>query len=79
MRVVISNAAKANLVEIGEFIRPHNPARAISFVDELLDHCAALTDRSLAYQLVPRYEHHGIRRSAYHDYLIFLSYCGRFG
>ncbi|MBF0321788.1 MAG: type II toxin-antitoxin system RelE/ParE family toxin [Magnetococcales bacterium] len=71
MRVVITNAAKADLVEIGEFIRPHNPTRAATFVDELLDRCAALADKPRAYALVPRYERHGIRRYAYRDYLIF--------
>jgi plasmid stabilization system protein ParE len=40
MRVVVTDEAKADLVEIGEFIRPHNPARAATFVDELLDRCA---------------------------------------
>ncbi len=42
MRVVITDAAKADLVEIGEMIRPHNPTRAMAFVDELLNRCIAL-------------------------------------
>lgn len=71
MRVVVTNKAKADLVEIGEFIRQNNPARAITFVDEILDHCASLADMPLAYTLIPRYEHHGIRRCAYRDYLVF--------
>ncbi len=33
MKVVITDAAKADLVEIGEFIRPHNPKLALTFVD----------------------------------------------
>jgi len=44
MKVVITDAAKADLVEISEFIRPHNPKRAITFTDELLDRCATLVD-----------------------------------
>ena len=71
MRVVITDAARADLIEIGEFIRPHNPKRAESFVDELLDRCEALADMPRAFPLVPRYEHYGIRRYAYRDYLIF--------
>lgn len=70
MRVVITDAAKADLVEIGEFIRPHNPKRAITFVDELLDRCATLADIPTAFPLVPRYERHGIRRCVHRDYLI---------
>ena len=71
MRVVITDAARADLIEIGEFIRPHNPKRAESFVDELLDRCEALADMPRAFPFVPRYEHYGIRRYVYRDYLIF--------
>ena len=56
MRVVITAAAKADLIAIGEFIRPHNPARAATFIDELLDRCHDLADMPRAYPLVPRYE-----------------------
>jgi toxin ParE1/3/4 len=71
MRVVITDAAKADLLDIGEFIRPHHPARARSFVDELIHHCEALADMPRAFPLVPRYEHYGIRRYVHRDYLIF--------
>ena len=71
MKVVITDAAKADLVEIGEFIRPHNPKRALTFVDELLDRCATLADMPNAFPLVPRYERYGIRRCVHRDYLIF--------
>lgn len=42
MRVVITDEAKADLVGIGEYIRPHNPARAASFVNELMTDAARL-------------------------------------
>jgi addiction module RelE/StbE family toxin len=71
MKIVITKAAKADLIEIGDFIRPHNPTRAASFVDELLDRCYRLADMPRAYPLVPRYEHWGIRRCVVQDYLIF--------
>ena len=71
MRVVITEAAKQDLIEIGDFIRPHNPKRAKTFVEELLKHCEALGDRPRAYPLVPRYEQHGVRRSVYRGYLVF--------
>src|SRR5450631_29630 len=71
MKVVITNEAKSDLVEIGEFIRPHSPGRAITFVEELLDRCATLADNPCAFLLVPRYEHHGIRYCVHRDYLIF--------
>ena len=72
MRIVITAAAKADLIAIGSFIRPHNPERAATFVDELLDRCHALADIPRAYPLIPRYEKWGIRRRCVHrDYLIF--------
>jgi addiction module RelE/StbE family toxin len=71
MKVVITNEAKSDLVNIGEFIRPHSPKRAISFIEELLDRCATLADNPCAFLLVPRYEHLGVRRCVHRDYLIF--------
>jgi toxin ParE1/3/4 len=71
MRVVITKAAKVDLIGVSDFIRPHNPARAATFVDELIDRCLALADMPRAYPLVPRYEQWGIRRCVYRDYLIF--------
>ncbi|MGD7034050.1 type II toxin-antitoxin system RelE/ParE family toxin [Methylotuvimicrobium buryatense] len=72
MKVVITHAAKNDLIEIGGFIRSHNPTRAASFVDELLGRFAALFDMPKAYLLIPRYEQHGIRRCLHRDYLIFI-------
>ena len=71
MRVVITEAARADLIAIGEFIRPHHPARAFSFIQELLDCCEELIERAALYPLVPRYEKRGIRRRVHGDYLIF--------
>lgn len=71
MRVVLTEVAKADLIEIGEFIRPHNSTRAATFVEELLDRCDSLADAPYAYPLVSRYERHGIRRYVHRDYLIF--------
>jgi|GEM_PF-3833269 len=44
MKIVITAAAKADLIDIGNFIRPHNPERAATFVDELLDRCFTLVN-----------------------------------
>lgn len=71
MKVAITDSAKLDLIGIGDYIRPHNPERAASFVEELLDHCQALADLPHRHPLVPRYEHHGIRRCVHADYLIF--------
>ncbi|MFN5174055.1 MAG: type II toxin-antitoxin system RelE/ParE family toxin [Holosporaceae bacterium] len=71
MKIVVTKAAKADLIAIGDFIRPHNPNRAESFVDELLNHCCRLAPMPHAYPLVPRYAHLGVRRCVVRDYLIF--------
>jgi len=71
MKVVLTEAAKADLIEIGEFIRAHNQKRAASFVAELLNRCEALGDMPRSFPLIPRYEQHGVRRVVHRDYLIF--------
>ena len=71
MRVIITAQAENDLDEIGAFIKPHAPKRALSFIEDLLDHCRSLVDKPNAYPLIPRYERHGIRRYPYKDYLIF--------
>jgi len=71
MKVVITAAAKADLLAIRRYIEADNPSRALSFVEELLDRCLALADTPRAYPLVPRYERYGIRRCVHGDYLIF--------
>ena len=70
MKVVITAAAKADLLAIRRTIGADNPTRAVSFVEELLDRCLALADTPRAYPLVPRYERYGIRRCVHGNYLI---------
>jgi toxin ParE1/3/4 len=70
MIVVISDAAEAELKAVGDWIAEGNPTRALSFVRELRRRCEAL-GYARGFPLVPRYEHLGIRRRPYGDYLIF--------
>jgi toxin ParE1/3/4 len=71
MIVRITDAAEADLEQIGDFIAQDNPARALSFVNEILDRCLRLADAPRGFPLVPRYEQSGIRRRPYREYLIF--------
>jgi toxin ParE1/3/4 len=73
VKVVITAAAKRDLIGIADYIRPHNPGRAASFVEELLDHCQTLAELPLRHPLVPRFEHHGIRRCVHADHFDLLS------
>jgi toxin ParE1/3/4 len=71
MIVVITEAAEADLEAVGDWIAADNPAQARTFVLELRDGCETLADNPRRHALVPRYEHLGIRRRPYRDYLIF--------
>jgi plasmid stabilization system protein ParE len=72
MKVVISGSAAAELEEIGDYIAARNPARAVSFVQELRERCEGLVDAPRTHALVPRYERAGIRRCVHGNYLIFF-------
>lgn len=71
MKVVVAEAAVADLVQIGRAIRSDSPARAETFVAELYDRCLRLADMPRAFPLLPRWEERGVRRRPYGDYLIF--------
>jgi toxin ParE1/3/4 len=71
MKVVITEAAFADLLHIGRAIRVDNPARAETFVDELYDRCQRLGAMPLAFPLLPDWEDKGIRRRPHGNYVIF--------
>lgn len=71
MKVFITERAKSDLIEIGEFIAVDNPTRALSFVEELLEKCETLAEKPLAYPLVPRFKKFAIRKRVHGNYLIF--------
>jgi toxin ParE1/3/4 len=71
MIVVITADAETDLERIGDAIAQHNPARALTFVQELRLKCDTLALAPRRFALVPRYEHTGIRRVVHGNYLIF--------
>lgn len=71
MIVELTATAEADLEAIGDYIARDNPKRAESFVQELCRCCLDLADMPEAWPIVPRYEHHGIRRRVHGRYLIF--------
>lgn len=71
MIVELTASAEADLEAIGDYIARDNPARAVSFVRELYGSCMGLAEMAEAYQVMPRYERHGIRRRVHGRYLIF--------
>jgi toxin ParE1/3/4 len=71
MKVLITAEAETDIESIGDYIARGNPARALSFVHELYQLCLDIAEMPQAWPVVPRYEHHGIRRRVYGRYLIF--------
>jgi toxin ParE1/3/4 len=72
MRVVLSVAAYADLLDIGQNIKKDNPIRAESFIDELYDCCQKLAFMPHAYPLLFDWEEYGIRRRTYGNYLMWV-------
>lgn len=73
MKVSLSTQARRDLEGIRRYIEKDNPARAISFVDELRDCAKRIADMPRAFPLVPRYEPVGIRRRSFKGYGILYS------
>ena len=71
MIVVITAEAEADLEQIATYIAQQSLQIAINFVQELREKCESLADAPRGYPLVPRYEHLGIRRRPFGNYLIF--------
>jgi plasmid stabilization system protein ParE len=70
MKVVVSDQAKADPREIALY-SADNKVRARSFVRELQAKAREVGWMPRAFPLIPRYEHHGIRRRPYRYYPIF--------
>jgi toxin ParE1/3/4 len=73
MRLEISDQAKLDLRLIGDWIAQENPARAISFVDELLLECLSLNSFPHRYPEYRISETSTLRRKSYGNYLIFYA------
>jgi len=71
LAVIIADAAKADLIDIGRYIAMDNPARADSFVDELERKCLDLGERPLAWPSMSQSKDRQIRRRVHGEYLIF--------
>jgi plasmid stabilization system protein ParE len=73
MRLVFSPIARQDLLEIGDYIAQDNPARALSFVDELEDSCRGLLETPLRFPLVEEFAHLGYRRRVHARYIIIYA------
>lgn len=76
MDVVFTSKAVADLVAIGDFIAEHNPARAATFLAELVERCEELADIPLAFPLFASHRDRHIRRRVHGNYLILYRLSG---
>jgi plasmid stabilization system protein ParE len=70
VKVVLSTNAAIDLQAIGDWIAAENPARAISFVNELIGAIAALSDMPSRFPVLEGHRELGIRRRVVGNYLI---------
>ena len=73
MKLVFAEAAREDLLSIGNWIAQADPLKALSFMEELEARCFGITDFPEAFALLPRHEHAGIRRVVHGNYSIFYA------
>ena len=71
MIVVITAEAAADVEQIATYVAVQIPKSALNLVRELRERCESLVDAPRGYPLVPRYEHTGICRRPFGNFLIF--------
>ncbi len=64
--------AAEDLEVIGDFIAANGPARAVSFIDEMLSLCSRISERSQAFQRRDDLAQ-GLRQAVHGRYLILFS------
>ena len=71
MKVEIARPARNDLTAIGDEIAKDNPARAGSFVDELIDRCLSLSIHPERFPVALARPRRAIRKMTHGNYLIF--------
>lgn len=71
MKVILSDNAERDLEAIGDWIAQDNPARAISFVEELLQACREIGSAPRSFPMVDGQRDRTLRRRVHGNYLIF--------
>lgn len=71
VRLIVLPAARADLIEIGDFIAQDNPARALSFVAEIEARMLQAADRPESFPARDDV-HAGLRSARHGRYLIFF-------
>jgi toxin ParE1/3/4 len=69
--VLVTAEAETDLEQIAAYVAEHSPQSALKLIRDLRERCESLSDTPRGYSLVPRYEHLGIRRRPFGNFLIF--------
>jgi len=69
--VVVTAGAERDLEDIASYVAAQSPRSALMLIRGLREKCESLADTPRGYPLVPRYEHKGVRRRPFGNYLIF--------
>lgn len=72
MRLFFSPLAEQDLEDIADYIATDNPIRALSFLQELREHCHRISANPQGYRLRPEFGD-GIRSCAHGRYAIFFT------
>ena len=68
MRVIVTEPASHDLVDIGRHVAQDNPSAALNLIEQILDGCDSLADNPLRY---PQTGVMGLRKRPHGSYLIF--------
>lgn len=72
MQITVSPLAERDLEAIGDYIAEDNPARALSFIEELRTQCAKIAKAPEAYRARPDLAK-GLRACPHGNYIIFFT------
>jgi toxin ParE1/3/4 len=72
MKVVLTEAACADMLSMRRFMMKDSPLRPETFVSELFESCQKLEFMHRSYPILPGREESGIGRKAHRNYLIFF-------
>jgi plasmid stabilization system protein ParE len=77
MKVVITDAAYADLRSIAQYSLDHFPELGTTLVDDLEEKCLQLGRMALKFPLAPKWAKHGVRKRTCRSYLIFYRIASR--
>jgi len=70
MKIRWTHEALNQLIEIEDYISKDSPARAIQFVDQLIEHAESISDKPLMGRVVPELANPDIRELIFKKYRI---------